>query len=112
MKECYLTADYADCTDFFFEEVKNLRNLRNLGSLLMSGEHAQTALRLHLENERDERLIPAVDSKRPGGGLDHFFECIRRGERSPNDLASARHSLAVALAMQESARSGEVVAVG
>lgn len=81
------------------------------GSLLMSGEHGQTVLRLHLENERAERLISAVDSKRPGGGLDHFFQCIRRGQQSPNDLASARHSLAVALAMQESARCGEVVVV-
>lgn len=81
------------------------------GSLLMSGEHAQTVLRLHLEGERAERQLPAVDTKRPGGGLDHFFECIRRNEQSPNDLVTARHSLAVALAMQESARTGEVVRV-
>lgn len=78
------------------------------GSLLMTGEHEHTVMRLHLEGEAEEQLIPAVDSKRPGGGTDHFLECIRNGTRSPNNLRAARHSLAVALAMQESARSGEV----
>lgn len=81
------------------------------GSLLMSGEHDQTVLRLHLEGEPKEQLIPAIDSKRPSGGLDHFLECIRMGKLSPNSISDARHSLAVALAMQESARSGQVVSI-
>lgn len=81
------------------------------GSLLMSGEHEQTLMRLHLEGEPEEKLIPAIDSKRPGGGMDHFLECIRQGKKSPNSLRDARHSLAVALAMQESARSGKVVSI-
>jgi predicted dehydrogenase len=81
------------------------------GSLLMSGEHEKTVMRLHLEGEQEERLIPAIDSKRPGGGIDHFLECIRQGRQSPNSLRDARHSLAVALAMQESARTGNVVAI-
>jgi predicted dehydrogenase len=81
------------------------------GSVLMSGEHEQTVMRLHLEGEQEERLIPAIDSKRPGGGLDHFLECIRQDRPSPNSLREARHSLAVALAMQESARSGQVVSI-
>jgi len=43
--------------------------------------------------------------------MDHFLECIKEGKQSPNSLRSARHSLAVALAMQESARSGKVVEI-
>jgi len=81
------------------------------GSLVMSGEHDRTVLRLHREGEPEEEAIPARDSKRPGGGIDHFLECILKGEPSPNSLRSARHSLEVALAMQESARTGQVVAV-
>ena len=81
------------------------------GSLLMSGEHEQTVLRLHLEGESEEQLIPAIDTKRPGGGIDHFIERIQTGQLSPNSIRDARHSLAVALAMQESARTGQVVSV-
>jgi predicted dehydrogenase len=81
-------------------------------SLVMSGEHDQTVLRFHREGERDAETIPARDSKRPGGGVDHFLECIRKGELSPNSLRSARHSLAVALALQDSARSGQPTAIG
>jgi predicted dehydrogenase len=80
-------------------------------SLVMSGEHDQTVLRLHREGQPREEVIPARDSKRPGGGIDHFLECILKGDPSPNSLRSARHSLAVALAMQESACTGQVVAV-
>ena len=82
------------------------------GSLLMTGEHEQTVLRLHLEGERAPELIPAMDTKRPGGGIDHFLDCVRQGRQSPNSLRESRHSLAVALAMQESAHTGQVVAVG
>jgi predicted dehydrogenase len=81
------------------------------GSLLMSGEHDQTVMRLHLEREKEERLIPAIDSKRPGGGMDHFLDCIVQGKFSPNSLRDARHSLAVALAMQASARTGQAVPI-
>jgi len=81
------------------------------GSLLMSGEHDQTVMRLHLEGEKEERLIPAIDSKRPGGGMDHFLESIRQGKFSPHSLRDARHSLAVALAMQASARTGQAVPI-
>lgn len=80
-------------------------------SLVMSGEHDRTELRFHREAEQEPELIPARDSKRPGGGTDHFLECIRQGKQSPNSLRSARHSLAVALAMQESARTGKAVTV-
>jgi predicted dehydrogenase len=81
-------------------------------SLVLAGEHEETELRFHREGEQRPRDIPARDTKRRGGGMDHFLECIREGEQSPNSLRSARHSLAVALAMQESARSGKVVDVG
>jgi len=82
------------------------------GSLVMSGEHEQTVLRFHREGEPEPEVIPARDSKRSGGGIDHFLECIKAGKQSPHTIRSGRHSLAVALAMQESARSGKVVRVG
>jgi predicted dehydrogenase len=81
-------------------------------SLVMSGEHELTILRFHREGEPEARAIPARDSKRPGGGVDHFLECIRRDKHSPNSLRSARHSLAVALALQESARNGKSMRIG
>ncbi len=80
-------------------------------TLVMSGEHEQTVLRFHREGEAAAEVISAKDSKRPGGGIDHFLACVREGKQSPNSLRSARHSLAVALAMQKSARTGKVVEV-
>lgn len=80
-------------------------------SLVMSGEHDQTVLRFHREGKSEAEIIPAIDSKRPGGGIDHFLACIRENKQSPNSLRSARHSLAVALAMQESGRTGQVVPI-
>jgi predicted dehydrogenase len=80
-------------------------------SLILAGEHEETELRLHREGERQPEIIPARDTKRRGGGTDHFLECIREGKPSPNSLRSARHSLVVALAMQESACTGKVVDV-
>ncbi len=70
-----------------------------------------TVLRLHREGSDRPEIIPARDEKRPGGGLDHFLECVLSGTPSPDSLASARHSLAVALAMRESARTGRPVDV-
>lgn len=81
------------------------------GSLLMTGEHEHTVMRLHLEGEKEEQLIPAIDSKRAGGGIDHFLECIQLDQQSPNSIRQAKHSLAVAMAMQESASKGQVVTI-
>jgi predicted dehydrogenase len=81
------------------------------GSLIMSGEHEETVLRFHREGEREPEIIPVWDTKYHGG-IDHFLECIREGKQSPNSLRSARHSLEVALAMRESACSGQVVKIG
>jgi predicted dehydrogenase len=75
-------------------------------SLVMTGEAGATVLRLRREGTAADEIIPARDEKRPGGGIDHFLDCVETGRPSPNDLASARHSLAVALAMRESARTG------
>jgi predicted dehydrogenase len=80
-------------------------------SLAMSGEAGATVLRLHREGSDRPEIIPVRDEKRPGGGLDHFLECVLAGTPSPDSLASARHSLAVALAMRESARTGRPVDV-
>ncbi len=75
-------------------------------SLVMTGEKDETVLRFHKEGAAEPRLIPARDEKRAGGGIDHFIDCLVEGCQSPNSLASARHSLAVALAMRQSARTG------
>jgi predicted dehydrogenase len=75
-------------------------------SLVMSGEAGATVLRLRREGAGTDEIIRARDEKRPGGGIDHFLDCVIAGRPSPNDLGSARHSLAVALAMRESARTG------
>jgi predicted dehydrogenase len=80
-------------------------------SLAMSGEAGSTVLRLHREGSDHPEIIPARDEKRPGGGLDHFLDCVLARRPSPDSLASARHSLAVALAMGESARTGRPVDV-
>lgn len=80
-------------------------------SLAMTGEAGATVLRLHREGSERPEIIPARDEKRPGGGLDHFLECVLVGAPSPDSLASARHSLAVAFAMRESARTGRPVDV-
>jgi len=81
-------------------------------SLVMTGEHDETVLQFHREGHREVEIIPARDTKRPGGGIDHFLECIHENKPSPNALRSAYHSLEVALAMQESARTGQVVQIG
>ncbi len=80
-------------------------------SLVMTGENEQTVFRLHREGAEKPELLPFQDSKRPGGGIDHFFECIHQNRKSPHSLRSARHSLAVALAMKESVRTGKTVNV-
>jgi predicted dehydrogenase len=80
-------------------------------SLVMTGEHEETVLRFHREGEETVQILPAVDTKRRGGGTDHFLECIQKGEQSPNSVRDSRHSLAVALAMQESARTGKLVSI-
>jgi predicted dehydrogenase len=59
-------------------------------SLAMSGEAGSIVLRLHREGSDRPEVIPARDEKRPGGGLDHFLECVAAGRPSPDSLRSAR----------------------
>jgi predicted dehydrogenase len=80
-------------------------------SLVLTGEKDQTVLRLHREGAAEAECIPARDEKEPGGGIDHFIECLAAGRQSANSLRSARHSLAAALAMRESALRGVPVEV-
>ncbi len=87
------------------------RIIGSKASLVMTGENEKTVFRLHREGAEGPELLPFRDAKRPGGGIDHFFECIRQNRSSPHSLRSARHSLSVALAMKESARTGEPVDV-
>jgi predicted dehydrogenase len=87
------------------------RIIGSQASLVMTGENEQTVCRLQREGKAEPELLAVRDQKRPGGGLDHFFDCIREGKKNPNSLASARHSLAAALAMRESARTRKPVPV-
>ncbi len=87
------------------------RIIGSKASLVMTGENEQTVCRLQREGKAEPELLAVRDQKRPGGGLDHFFDCIREGKKSPNSLAGARHSLAAALAMRESARTKKPVPV-
>lgn len=80
-------------------------------SVVVAGENDETRFRLHREGADRAEILPIEDRKRPGGGLDHFFDCIRSGRISDCDLASARPSLAAALAMRESVRRGVPVAL-
>lgn len=80
-------------------------------SLVMTGEGEETVLRLHREGSKAPEILPACDRKRAGGGIDEFLECVAAKRQSPNSLRSARHSLAVSLAMRESARTGRPVDV-
>jgi len=80
-------------------------------SLVMTGEGEETRLRLHREGSKEPESLTACDRKRAGGGIDEFLECVAAKRQSPNSLRSARHSLAVALAMRESARTGRPVDV-
>ena len=81
------------------------------GQIVLTGEGGHTVMRYRAEGEKQDTVIPARDRKRKGGGLDHFFECIQRETPSPISIRDARHSLACALSVQESARTGKVVEV-
>lgn len=78
-------------------------------SLVMTGENEHTQCRFRREGAHAEEQLPIEDRKRPGNGLDHFFDCVNRGVKSPHSLAEARHSLAAALAMRASAHSAAPV---
>ncbi len=79
------------------------------GSAVLTGEREHTQLRFHAENAEREELVAVRDVKDPGRAFDRFFECIRAGRPSPDSLRDARPSLVAALALQESARTGQVV---
>jgi len=81
------------------------------GSAVLTGEREHTRLRFHAEGAPAEELVPVRDIKDPGAAFDGFFACIREGRPSPHSLREARVSLAAALALQESARSGQPVAL-
>ncbi|NJL72933.1 MAG: Gfo/Idh/MocA family oxidoreductase [Candidatus Competibacteraceae bacterium] len=49
---------------------------------VLRSEHGSTELRFRREGETEDRLIPATDTKRKGGGIDHFLDCVRAGRPS------------------------------
>ena len=89
------------------------RVIGSKASAVVQGENDATVfLRQHEgipEGAGSAIRLEVQDRKRPGGGIDHFFECIAAGVDSPHNLASARYSLQAALALQKSAASGQPV---
>lgn len=81
------------------------------GSAVLTGEGEHTQLRFRAENAEADEWVPVRDAKDHGRAFDQFFECIRAGRPSPDSLRDARPSLAAALALQESARTGAVIAL-
>ncbi|HEU5078832.1 MAG TPA: Gfo/Idh/MocA family oxidoreductase [Opitutaceae bacterium] len=79
------------------------------GSAVLTGEREHTVLRYRAEGASDDEIVPVRDVKDHGVAFRGFFDCIRRGQPSPHSLREARPSLAAALALQESARTGQVV---
>jgi myo-inositol 2-dehydrogenase/D-chiro-inositol 1-dehydrogenase len=82
------------------------------GSAVLTGEREHTRLRFQAEGAPAEELVPVRDIKDPGAAFDAFFACIRGGQASPHSLREARASLAAALALQESARTGRAITPG
>ena len=82
------------------------------GSAILTGEGEDTRLRLRMEGSEQDEVIPVIDRKREGGGLDQFFDCINNNRQSPICLREAMHSIEVAVSLQESARTGRVITLG
>ena len=68
----------------------------------MRGEHDQTVLCFHREGESEPKVIPARDSKRRGGGIDHFLECIKTNRKPLTDGEEGVKVLRVLEAAQKS----------
>jgi predicted dehydrogenase len=81
------------------------------GSAVLTGEREHTVLRFRAEGAAEDEIVPVHDVKNHGLAFDEFFACIREKRSSPHSLREARPSLAAALALQESARTGRVVAL-
>ncbi len=79
---------------------------------IMHGE-GQTQIVVTKEtSEHDARVqetYEVEDYKYNQESLAHFFECIREGKQSRSTIRDARHSLAVACCMMESAATGRPV---
>jgi len=81
------------------------------GSAVMTGEREHTVLRFRSEEAGADEVAPVRDVKDPGVAFDDFLACIRAGKPSPHSLREARVSLAAALALRQSARTGLVVSL-
>lgn len=81
------------------------------GSAVLTGEKEHTRLRFRTEGAAEDEIVPVRDAKDHGVAFDGFFACIREGRMSPHSLREARPSLAAALALQESARTGQVMSL-
>lgn len=81
------------------------------GSLVVQGEKDHVVMRLKKEGATDEQLIEACGGKIRDASLNYFLDCIQNNKLPKVTIKDARHSLAVALAIQESARMGQPVKV-
>ena len=82
------------------------------GTAILTGEGDDTRLRVRMEGSEEDEVIPTIDRKREGGGLDHFLDCIKNNKQSPVCLRESMHSIEVAVSLRESARSGRVITLG
>ena len=81
------------------------------GSAVLTGEREHTVLRFRAEGATADEIVPVRDVKDHALAFDEFFNCIRESRPSANSLREARASLAAALAIQESARTGRVISL-
>jgi predicted dehydrogenase len=65
-------------------------------------------LRVKLDGQ-DEQNIDVSQPPMEAQGLSSFFNSIKTGAPSPSTIKEARYTLSVALAMQESNRTGKVI---
>ena len=87
------------------------------GQLFLRGREGDTLELVHEPRDGGERRTETFAMETPGypgffeESLSHFFDCLRNGSPAEATIAQARHSIAVATAMAESARTNAVVPV-
>jgi predicted dehydrogenase len=74
--------------------------------VVLQPEGGETGLRSDSGKALPKHVFETESSAEPGGGLGHFFDCIVNGKSSQVTFRDARAAVRVALACQQSARSG------
>jgi predicted dehydrogenase len=81
------------------------------GGIALHGERERTLLKLQLEGEQKEEILPVSNQKNPPGALVHFLNCLRKNQKSTLDFKKAKESLKVCLKIKQSAETDQVVEV-